>query len=398
MLGRLRQPFSWGGAKLLLWLLSYKALVLAIALLYGFLPETFDLDRYKTNFHRHEQPGFNARFSTWDAEHYLSLSENGYHPGLPSAAFYPLWPGLVRITGSMMGGHFLLASLLLANAFSLVAWMLFHRLISEIKGAKVANFALALLLAYPGSLFYQFPYSEALFLLLIILFFMGLGRANYWLVALTGFLLPLTRATGIFCLIVLVLHLWERINEQSTDAIDRFTGDWFNALLKQKPALLTCGAPILGYASYFSVMWFMTGNPFEGFEAQQYYINKPSIANIFDLPGFIAAFFDVGWFHDTKDSPIDRAMFILFIFCLPYLWRWNKAYFLYAIGSGLVPAMSNWFFSYTRLLVLCFPLFVVLADNLKERKNRFYFWLVMAVFATIQISFVVRHVNFRWAG
>jgi hypothetical protein len=294
----------------------------------------------------------------------------------------------------LAAGHSLVAALILANAFSLVAWLLFHYLVSATNGESTANLALAFLLAYPGALFYQFPYSESLFLLLITLFFIGLFRENYWLVASTGFLLPLTRATGIFCLLPLAWHLWEKVKIQTTGAS---VHERFAALLKQ-PNAPVCAAPLLGYASYFGVMRAFTGNPFEGFEAQRHFLNQPSISNILDLPGFLAAFFHVGWRHGMADSPIDRGMFVLFVACLPFLWRWNKLYFWYALASGVIPAMSNRFFSYTRLLTLCFPLFIVLGEKLKPPKNRPCFWYAMAVLGGIQIGFIIRHVNSRWAG
>lgn len=64
--------------KLIFALLLYKALVLGAAFAYAkFAPGSFSVDGYQANFHRHEQPGFAERFSTWDGEHYLSLSERG---------------------------------------------------------------------------------------------------------------------------------------------------------------------------------------------------------------------------------------------------------------------------------------------------------------------------------
>jgi hypothetical protein len=385
-------------ARMLLLLSTYKMFVIGLALAYaGFSQGSFSLDNYHANFHRHARPGFAERFSTWDGEHYLELSEHGHRAGSLSAAFYPLWPGLMHVATRAAGGASLIAALLLANLFSLAAWVLFHHLVSRAHGEETADCALALLIAYPGSLFYQFPYSESLFLLLVVLFFIGLFRTNYWVVASTGFLLPLTRATGIFCLLPLAWHVWEDAIQRSARTGRTRIREAFAASMRPG-TLLACICPLAGYATYFALMWAMTGNAFEGFDAQRHYVNRPSIANILNVSGSVRAFFHVGWEHGFTDSPIDRAFFVAFLFCLPLMWRLDKRYFLYAIGSGLVPALSNWFFSFTRLLTLCFPIFIVSGEKLAGAKNRLYFWSVVAMLATLQTVLLVRHVNFRWAG
>lgn len=384
--------------RMVLYLLTYKAFVIGLALLYaGFFPGSFSEDDHRANFHRHVRAGFAERFSTWDGEHYLELSENGYRAGSLTAAFYPLWPGLIHVAANAVGGASLIAALLLANLFSLVAWVLFHHLVSAAHGEETASCALALLIAYPGSLFYQFPYSESLFLLLVVLFFIGLFRENYWIVASTGFLLPLTRATGIFCLLPLACHLWENPSRRSARTGRNRIREAFATSMRPQ-VVLACVCPLAGYATYFAIMWASTGNAFEGFDAQRHYVNRPSIANILNVSGSVSAFFHSGWRHGFTDSPIDRAFFVAFLACLPLMWRSDKRYFAYAIGSGLVPALSNWFFSYTRLLTLCFPVFIVSGEKLAGSKNRRYFWCVIAALATLQTALIVRHVNFRWAG
>lgn len=381
----------------ILCLLAYKAMVLGLAFFYACVsPASFSQDGFKSNFHRNERPGRTERFTTWDGEHYLFLSERGFSAGSSSAAFYPLWPELIRIGSRLMNGHSALIALGLSNLLSLAAWVLFHRLVASTSGTQTANYALALLLAYPGSLFFQFPYSESLFLFLIVLFFIGLFRDKVWLVILTGFLLPLTRATGIFCVFPLLWHVWEQVKTKSGPVKQMTVLDLWRTIVKERSWF--CLAPIVGYASYFVIMKALTGNAFEGFAAQKNYVNAPSIANILNIPGFFAAFLRLGLTHGMTESPLDRAFFVLFCLSLPPLWRINKYYFFYALATGLIPAMSNYFFSYTRFLVLCFPVFIVLAEQLKNSRRDLYAWSVFVAFLGIQISLIIRHVNFRWAG
>jgi hypothetical protein len=383
--------------KVVILLLLYKALVLGIAFYCAAIcPGFFSVENYQANFHRQSQPSFAERFSTWDGEHYLSLSQDGYHAGSPSAAFYPLWPSVIRLCSEVLGGRLLIVSLAVANLFSFVAWIFFHRLVERQYGMRVANLSLAMLLAYPGALFFQFPYSESLFFLLIVLFFSSLFEQKYWLTASCGFLLPLTRATGIFCLLPLCWHIWAH-HRPGLGNMPTFRRICCN---KRKVAIWVpiLAAPMLGYVAYFGIMAALTGNAVEGFKAQENYVNHPSILNIVDVQGFLMSVINVSADHSMRSSPVDRIMFFVFVSCLPFLWRFNRTYFWYALAAGLVPAISNRFFSYTRLLLLCFPVFIALSIILLEVPRRRYLPYVFACLIGMQIGFVIRHVNFYWAG
>lgn len=238
--------------------------------------------------------------------------------------------------------------------------------------------SLTLMLLFPGAIFFSFIYTEPLFLVLAVVFVLGLDHGRYGWVVLAGVLLPLTRAVGVFCLAPLVWHLWTQ----------------------RKPARLwlTLLAPAVGYAAYFALMHTLTGNAFEGFDAQRHYPNQPSIRNIVDVEGFAQAFVAVGSWHGMVDSAIDRVLFVVFLATLPAIWRLDRAWFWYALGTGLVPALSNWFFSYNRFLMMCFPVFVVLARWLDGDENRWirrYYW---ALLGAVQVVFLWRHVNHHWAG
>lgn len=163
--------------------------------------------RVNARWPREGDPIFLSHFATWDAAHYLRLSEAGYANDVPSCAFYPLWPLLMRWGSVFTGGNHVAAGMILANAFSAAGWVIFFQLAGERFGSRAAWWALGFLALFPGSLFFQFVYSEALFFFLVMLFVLGLERRWYGLVWASGFLLPLTRAVGFFCVAPLVWHL-----------------------------------------------------------------------------------------------------------------------------------------------------------------------------------------------
>lgn len=316
--------------------------------------------------------------AAWDGAHYLFLAQNGYVKGDLACAFYPLWPALIRAGAWLTGGNLFLAGLLLANALSLAAWWHFYCLVAEHHGPRVAARALLLLLAFPGAIFFQFIYTESLFLLLLVLFFRCLPRGNYRGAALVGFFLPLTKAVGFLCLLPFA---WELL-------VRRRPWREFGWLL----------GPILGYASYFVVFWSTTGNPFEGMQAQRFYPNQPSIANVFNVTGILKAFLNVHSFHGSMDSALDRFFFVVFLASLPLVWRLSRTYFWYALCAGSIPALSTWFFSYSRNVITCFPIFIALGALGAERKERWMLYYYAALLSTVQGFFLVRYVSFKWAG
>ncbi len=323
-------------------------------------------------------PSLSSRLGAWDAAHYLILSGQGYHAGSHSCAFYPLWPAAVHAMTFLTFGSPLVAGLLLANGLSLAALWLFYRLIEPHCGAGIAKDALVLLLASPGALFLSFPYTESLYLAMVLVFLLGLERQRYFWPCLMALLAPMTKAIGVFLVLPLAWHLFEQ----------------------RKPLKywLLLSAPILGYAAYFGVMLLWTGNAFEGFQAQKAFPYSPSIRNMFDWQGFSGALLNVQGLDGMMDSALDRGLFILFLVLLPLMYRLNKTWCFYTLPAGLVPAMTSYFMSYRRYILICFPVFVVLAQLLAKSKSRWPFWYYVILSVALQVWAVWQFTRFKWAG
>jgi hypothetical protein len=404
-------------------------LLLGVAAFWG----EFDEPRFRSVFARWPQTGsptLSSHLSTWDIAHYLRLSQDGYDAGSSSCAFYPLWPATIRTATDAAGGRPVLTSLLLTNALSLVGLWLFYRLVERRCGAAAGRDSLIVLLVFPGALFFSFPYTESLYLVILMLFFWGLELERRSWVAVAGFLLPLTRAVGIFIVLPLAWYLFEqwrkgpgeRVAQTFKSSVSRVAKPadptsshvlpiWKSAIQQVwKPALrhrmphgkfnrtwLLLLCPLLGHATYFGTMYAWTGNAFEGFEAQKAYPNSPSINNMFDFPAFWNAFINVRSLDGMMDSTLDRGFFLLFLALLPAVWKLNKTWFWYTLPTGLVPAMTSYFMSYRRYIMVLFPLFIVLAQVL-AKGPRWMFWYYVILLAALQAWAVTRFVNFNWAG
>ena len=114
-------------------------------------------------------PVFASHFTGWDSGFYLSLSQYGYNQGDNACAFYPLWPILIRWFSLVTGSDPLIAGMLLANLLSLAGWILFYGATARRFGSQVAFRAVTIIVIFPGSMFFQFIYSESLFFILFML-------------------------------------------------------------------------------------------------------------------------------------------------------------------------------------------------------------------------------------
>ena len=290
-----------------------------------------------------------SHFGTWDAAHYLYLSTRGYTKGTNSCAFYPLWPLAMRGGSIFTDGSDLIAGMVLANLFSLAAWILFHRVVSARFGETVALWALVFLILFPGSLFYQFIYSEPLFVLLVMVLWLGLERDRFGLAWAAAFLLPLSRPVGVFSELPIAWHLLTYKSLRSLVWFEKCASE--NAKEEQRVnnqvdaennwrsyGLLT--APLLGWSVYFALMWSWTGNPLEGIQAQKNW-GTHAISHLWNLPRFIVGFFEPTTWHDYAGSVLDRCAFMLLVYSLPLIWRLGKDMVLWTYVLGILPAIIS---------------------------------------------------------
>ena len=97
----------------------------------------------------------------------------------------------------MARGSYVVAGVVLANLFSVAGWCLFYRILWKRYGSEVAWWSLCFLVLFPGSVFYQFIYSESLFFLLAMVLWRGIEERRYGGAVLAAFLLPLARGGGL---------------------------------------------------------------------------------------------------------------------------------------------------------------------------------------------------------
>jgi hypothetical protein len=187
-------------------------------------------------------PGWHNLFTAWerfDGLWFLRIADSGYANGDGSAAFFPLYPMLVRGVSFVIGGHPFAAALIVSNVSFAAALVVMYALTARETSEQTARRAVLYLAVFPTSFFFLAPYSESLFLLLVLLLFWFLRQEQWGPAAAMAALAALTRNLGVLLALPMALEAylhWRR------------TGEGL------RKGLLASSAPILALIPYF-VYW-----------------------------------------------------------------------------------------------------------------------------------------------
>jgi hypothetical protein len=146
-------------------------------------------------------------WARWDSGWYLRIAEHGYGAE-GTSAFFPLYPTLVGGLGRLLGGHYVLAGVVISLAACLGTFVLLYRLAESHLGAEGARRAVLLLALFPFSLFLQAVYPESLFLALSLAAFLLAERGRWPAAGVVTGLALLTRPAGLALLPALALLAW----------------------------------------------------------------------------------------------------------------------------------------------------------------------------------------------
>jgi hypothetical protein len=150
----------------------------------------------------------------FDTNWYLAIADHGYGHIPGDIHFPPLYPLFIRLSSSVLGGRDLLAAWLISNVAIVVVFILLYEQTAKWMDAEVAQKAVIYLAMFPTAFFLFAPYSESLFLLFVLLFFLALNREQWVWAGICAGLGVLTRLQGIVLLLPLV-YLWFQTKSHS---------------------------------------------------------------------------------------------------------------------------------------------------------------------------------------
>jgi hypothetical protein len=201
-------------------------------------------------------PGWHNLVTAWerfDGLWYLRIAAHGYANGDGSAAFFPLYPVVTRAVSTVIGSHPLAAALLVSNASFAASLVVMYALTLRETSEETARRAVVYMAVFPTSFFFLAPYSESLFLLLVLLTF-WFARHDRWApAACAAAAAALTRNLGVVLVLPMAVEAWQRSRSSGGGLVRRmawssgpvlamaawlgfwqaFAGDWLAPLHQQ---------------------------------------------------------------------------------------------------------------------------------------------------------------------
>jgi mannosyltransferase PIG-V len=298
--------------------------------------------------------GWHQVFTAWerfDALWFLRIAVAGYRTTDGSAAFFPLFPLLIRGVSILIGGHAFAAAMLVSNGSFAAALCVLYLLTAEERSVETARTTVVLMAIFPSALFFFAPYSEPVFLLAVVVAFRA-ARRRRWLVAgIAAVLAGLTRNVGIVLAPALFIEAMHQWREEGRPPL---------------PGIAAAAGPIIGAGLYVGYWYERIGDAFAPLHFQANWQRQ------FSWPWATL-------FHATKDV-IDYAgaqeggyWAIDWLIVVPFLAaslyaavRYRPSYGVYLWGGLLIPLMyvfeSRPLMSMPRFVLPLFPGFWAIVE------------------------------------
>ncbi len=320
-----------------------------------------------------QNPLLNFR-SNFDGVHYVLIAVYGYNFG--QHAFFPLYPDLIRFFKPWISP--VLAGTLISSLAFLFSLYFLYRLVLLDHSAKIAKWTLVFILLFPTSFFFTSVYTEGLFFLFVVLSFYSARKDRWWLAGIFGFLACYTRIVGIVLLPSILAEFFARRPVPK--------------LVKLIPIFLIPVSLFL----YMNYLHRTTGDSLAFITAQKLFNQSRDLKII--MP------YQVIWRYLKMIYTVNRMDFLYptiwlefftgIIFLLTSLisvFKQRLSYSLFNFGNYLIPTVTGTFLSLPRFILVCFPVFILLARFLVNRPVlRTVYILVSAFFLIFFLSMFAR--------
>lgn len=368
-----------------------------------------------------------TRWYHWDAAWYLRIAGNGPQMGYSrytenaahnfgAFAFFPLYPVAVR-AAALVAPHALdavpaggaprpwlvVVALVVANIAFVLALLALYLLALARAGPAAARRAVWLLCLFPTTIFFSAPYSESLFFLWVVLFFLALNRRRWVLAGLCGALASATRSMGLILVAPYLVCCWETYRRRKAEGgRQRSPGlpTAFRLLPSSVWSVLLIPLGILGYMAYLKLAW---GDPLLFREAEKAWgrsFAAPWVGIVDGLTWSLR-----GWPHLPQQNwrgLTDALYAVVFLGLTALAWRgldWTErayavVFWLFVLCEPQIsdPLYPDTLISMARFLLLLLPLWLWLARSRWRT-------LPMAVLSAAALLFyAARWVNGGWIG
>jgi hypothetical protein len=333
----------------------------------------------------------------WDSGWFMAIATLGYPPSPDGrhAAFFPLYPGLVRLADIALPGSGWWAGLLVSNAALLAALVIIHRLAEHEFDAGVAGRTTFLLLAYPVAFFLTAAYTESLFIALTAGSLYAMRRGHWWLAGGLGGLAAATRSAGVLLAVAFAFeylrqHNWRRV----------------------RPSALAALLIPAGIGAVMAVDTYYYRDPLAFSHAQAYWGREPTWpwVAVLDAARHVdpfnkgVALFGDFWIHNALELGTVLLVLTLMVLAVVGPWKLRRDQLVYPLYSAALVVFSISFPSYfityplvsaSRYVMAAFPAFLMLGVLCR---NPALERLVLIVFLPLQGILAVHFLHGRWVA
>jgi hypothetical protein len=326
-------------------------------------------------------------FDRWDVLNYAIISEEWYD----SEHFIVWFPAMPAImwAGSQLGIAPWLSGTVVVLAFAAVLTGLFYALARLDFDARTSRDATLFLLVYPSSFFLFIPYTESVFLVLVVAS-LYLARTGHWAAAcIVAGVASAVRLPGVFLAPALAVEYLHQRNWRWREI---------------RPDIAWLVAAPAGCAAYMLFLWAKFDDLLAYFHAQRDFYREETIrtrGGFHFVPSVIdevrVIFTTPSLSEGVQNAAGLLGVIVLVIaFALMLRYRFRASYLVFAALAGFTPLETGRLESMNRYIIAAFPVFLV-TGVVVQRYPALRLPLVAACLAGLFLS-AVRFANYNWAG
>ncbi len=310
----------------------------------------------------------------WDADNYLRITEFGYSSVGDQRfliVFFPLFPLLSALV-AVITRDALVGSFVVVALSSVALGLVFRELVKLDHPERIARNAVLFLFIFPTSYFLHIPYTESLFLALVVGCFLAARKRSWLWAGLLGGLACLTRINGLVLIPALAFEVWTEYRETKA-----FSRRWLALLLIPT-----------GFAVYLGINYSITGDPLKFMEYQREhwykYLRLPH-TGLWET--FKIAINDKP--EAAQTHGFQELLFVsIGLFATIAGWRrMRNSYRVWMVGNWLLFVSTSFILSVPRYTLILFPMFILMAISAARNWTLhvlFIVWsgLFLALFST----------------
>ena len=308
-------------------------------------------------------------FFHWDADAYGYIAHHGYALGaggvdaeLARVAWFPFYPLLIRLAG---GSDW--AMIIIPNVCFFAALALLYVVALKRMDADRARLTVWLMALGPAAMFFSYPYTESVFLLLTVGAFLLMESGHWLLAGVAGMGAAATRFPGV--LVALALGSEAALGNG------------------RRTVVAATLVAVTGLVVVSVIQWVQMGDPLGYVHARSLWIGPDR------NPLYLVGSFPKAVIEGDPFNPEAIGVPVLVVFAIGAVWvalRMPAAYGVFALTQILVAADQglylHMFSLVPRVVSVIFPCYFAFATLLVARRSLQFGWLLVSASAMVFLS------------